>query len=510
VESQIVRMEKISKSFSNIIANDNVDFFLNNAEIHALVGENGAGKTTLMRILYGLLAPDSGKILVKGSERAIKKPLDAINLGIGMVHQHFMLVPSLTVTENVVLGITPKKFKLFTDIKLASEQVQNLIERYKLNIEYNAKVRDLSLGEMQRVEILKAIYRKADVLILDEPTAVLTPQETEGLFEIMREMRKEGKAIVFITHKLPEVKAVADRVSVMRQGKIVGRTDLKNVNEHDICRMMVGREVIFQVKKAPIKIGKEILKVEKIKVKDIKGTLVLKGISLILREGEIVGIAGVEGNGQRELAESIIGLLPIEQGKVILDNKDITYASVTKRRCLGMSYIPEDRLKLGLSTQMSVEENLIMGFHYKSQFKRCGLIIQWQIVRKFAENLINSFDIRTPHPNTITETLSGGNLQKVVLARELSVEPKVLIAYQPTRGVDMGSMEFIHKKLINYRDNGCAILLISADLQEIFNLSDRILVLYKGEFTGENSSHKIDKYQIGRWMMGLRVGETNE
>ncbi len=506
----LVKMEKITKTFQEVIANDRVDFILQNAEIHALVGENGAGKTTLMRILYGLLSPDSGHIYVKGLERNIKRPLDAIHLGIGMVHQHFMLVPSLTIAENVILGIAPIKLGFFTDIKSASSQIQSISNRYKLNIDPNTKIRDLSLGELQRVEILKAIYRRADILILDEPTAVLTPQETEALFKIMREIVQEGKSIVFITHKLPEVKAVADRVSVMRQGKIVDRADVSDVNEHDICRMMVGREVIFKVNKEAAKTGEEVLRLEKIRVQSIKGSSALRGVSLCLRTGEIVGIAGVEGNGQRELAESIVGLLPVDEGKIILSGKDITDSSIVKRRNLGLSYIPEDRLKVGLSIPMSVQENLIMGFHRKSRFTWNRLILRWGLVQKFAEKLIKSFDIKTPSPTNITETLSGGNLQKVVLARELSGELKVLIAYQPTRGVDMGSIEFIHKKLIKYRDNGCAILLISADLQEVLNLSDRILVLYKGQFIGETPSEEADKYRIGRWMMGLQNGVSDE
>jgi len=510
MELPLVKIEKITKNFQSVVANDRVDFVLQNAEIHALVGENGAGKTTLMRILYGLLIPDSGRIYVKGLERDIKRPLDAIHLGIGMVHQHFMLVPSLTIAENVILGIAPRKLGFFTDIKAASHQIQLISDQYKLNIDPNTKIRDLSLGELQRVEILKAIYRRADILILDEPTAVLTPQETEGLFQIMREIVQEGKSIVFITHKLPEVKAVADKVSVMRQGKIVDRADVKDVNEHDICRMMVGREVIFKVNKESAKTGEEVLRLEKIKVRDIKGSSALRGVSLCLRTGEIVGIAGVEGNGQRELAESIAGLLSAYEGRIILGGEDITDASIVRRRNLGLSYIPEDRLKIGLSVSMSVEENLIMGFHRKLQFTWNRLILRWELVQKFAEKLIKSYDIKTPNPTTIAETLSGGNLQKVVLARELSGEPKILIAYQPTRGVDMGSIEFIHKKLIKYRDNGCAVLLISADLQEILNLSDRIIVLYKGQFIGETTTEEADKYQIGKWMMGLKKGVSDE
>jgi simple sugar transport system ATP-binding protein len=502
----------ITKRFPGVLANDQVDFDLKHGEIHGLLGENGAGKTTLMNILYGLYQPDEGTISLNGRPTRITSPHDAIAQGIGMVHQHFMLVPPLTVTENIILGqeslqpATRFMGRLSAlDRRSAAHRIRALSHKYGLDVDPDAYVKDLPVGARQRVEIVKALYRDADILILDEPTAVLTPQESDELFEIMSGMAVAGKSLVFITHKLREMLVVADRISVMRAGKMVGTTTPTEATSEMLAEMMVGRKVILQVDKEPARPGSTVLTIENLEVRDDRHLSTVNGVSLQVREGEILGIAGVQGNGQRELVEALTGLRPVVGGKVTLLEHDITHATPREITELGTGHVPEDRHKHGLVLTFTVRDNLVLCTYYESPFARGGEIDETQIERE-AEKLVEEFDIRTPSTSTMVGSLSGGNQQKVIVARELDRPVKLLIANQPTRGLDVGSIEFIHRRIVEARDRRTAVLLVSAELDEIMSLSDRIAVMYKGHILETLDARDATREQLGLLMAGVKGG----
>lgn len=497
-----LEMRRITKIFPGIIANDQVDLKVEPGHIHALVGENGAGKSTLMNVLFGLYQPESGEILINGNKEKIVNPSSAIKLGIGMVHQHFMLVPPLTVAENVVLGMEPKiGFRL--DIKQAAEKVAHISKKYGLKIDPMAKVKDLSVGMQQRVEIIKILYRGADIMIFDEPSAVLTPQEVKELYQTMRELKKQGKTIIFITHKLKEVMEITDEVTVMRRGAVVGYVSTKETSEAQLAEMMVGRKVLLEVEKEPREAGKVILQVENISAKDERGIPAVRNVSFDVKSGEVLGIAGVAGNGQSELIEVISGLLNQTEGKVLLNGEDISRLDARKRREKLLSHIPEDRHKRGLVLDYSVEENLILGSHYKKPMANNGLL-KIDAIQENAQKQIAKHDIRTPSAQTLARSLSGGNQQKIIIARELELGPDLLIAAQPTRGVDIGAIEFIHKRIIEQRDKGKGVLLVSSELQEILSLSDRIAVMFEGSVIDIVSAENSTEEQLGLLMAGIK------
>lgn len=500
---RVVEMEGITKQFPGVLANDHVDFAAFRGRVHALVGENGAGKTTLMSILYGLTRPDEGTIRVRGRAVSFSSARDAIACGIGMVHQHFMLVPSYTVAENIILGQEPRRRRLFLDMKTARERVRELSDRYGLAVDPDARIRDLSVGTRQRVEILKLLYRGLDILILDEPTAVLTPQETQGLFATVRALAEDGRTIIFITHKLPEVLAVSDHVTVLRRGRVVGNVRTADVTMKDLATMMVGREISLTVDRTPAAPRGEVLALRGVTAHDNRGVSALKDVSLEVRAGEIVTIAGVEGNGQTELAEVIAGLRPLASGQILIDGHDASRLPPRKRRELGLGFIPEDRMKTGLALEASVEENFIIGRHHSEPFSRRGRL-NFRRIREYALELIRDYDVRTPGAQVPAKTLSGGNLQKAVVAREFSRGAKLYVVAQPTRGVDIGSLEFIHRRIVEIRERGAGILLISTDLDEVFSLSDRILVMYGGEITGEFRPDATSREEIGLYMTGTK------
>lgn len=500
--ASVLKMQGITKYFpsSNVLASNNVDFEVQAGEVHALIGENGAGKTTLMNILYGLIQPDSGEIIVDGQLVKINHPDDAIQYGIGMVHQHFKLVPSFTIAENIMLGIEPAQMG-FINRDEEAEAVRDLAKEFGLPVDPNLRVEDLSVGMQQRVEILKSLQRNAKILILDEPTAVLTPQEVRELYVVIRRLAEEGRSVILITHKLNEVKEVADRLTVMRQGQVVGKDDVKNVTVKEIANMMVGREVILTVPKEDAKPGNKVLTVENLLVADNTGLPAVLGVSFEAYEGEILGIAGVSGNGQTELIEAISGMRPIDSGKVTLFADEITTMTVRKRRDAGMAHIPEDRMTTGLNLTTNIDENVIVTLYEdetygQNQFMRFGK------VRELAHNLIQRFNIKSARVGEDIKTLSGGNLQKIVVARELEGNPKFIIANQPTRGVDVGSIEFIHQTLIDTRDKGTAILLVSVELDEILALSDRVIVMFEGRIMGTLSADDLNKETLGLLMAG--------
>lgn len=504
----VVRMRGVYKEFPGVPANQDVDFNLRAGEIHALVGENGAGKSTLMKILFGLYTPDSGTIEVNGALVHIANPHRAIDLGIGMVHQHFMLVPSLTVAENITLGMEPKRGP-FYDLDAAAKLTQNLSSRYGLRVDPRAAIRSVSVGQRQRVEILKALARGVKILILDEPTAVLTPQEMDELFRVLRGLVEQGMSVVFITHKLREVLSASDRVTVMRAGRNVGTVDTAATSSEELARLMVGREVLFRVHKDGARPGETALELHSVQALDDRGLPAVRGVSLQVRRGEIYGIAGVEGNGQSELVEALTGLRYVTGGSVLLDGKAIERASARRRRELGIAHIPEDRLTYGASPASSVADNSAMGFHYRRPLAR-WLWMARSRLRDWASKLIEAFDVRGARPDTLLSSLSGGNMQKVVIAREMSLQPKVLVAAQPTRGVDVGAIEFIHRKLIEYRDQGAAVLLVSAELSEVMSLSDRIGVMYGGDITAEFEAGAATEQELGMFMLGAGgAGKTS-
>lgn len=504
----VLRLVGISKSFPGVLANDNVDFELSPGEIHALLGENGAGKTTLMNVVYGLYEQDEGQIFINGNQVEIHDPNDALAQGIGMVHQHFMLVPVMTVTENMMLGHeTTRGMSLGSlsdlDNEKVAKEVKALADQHGLSIDPDAYVQDISVGEQQRVEIVKALYRGAEVLILDEPTAVLTPQEAEDLFSVMRSLIAEGKSIIFITHKLKEVLAIADRITVLRDGKVVGTTTPTETSEAELAAMMVGREVILQVEKGPANPGEPVLKVENLQVRDLRDQVVVKGVSFEVRAGEILGIAGVQGNGQAELVEALTGLRTIESGIVNVDGKETTNLRPRRITETGIAHVPEDRHKHGLVLVYPIDENLILQTYYLPPFS-IRTFIQPKAVRENAQKLVQEYDVRTPSINTNAGSLSGGNQQKVIVARELSRDIRLLIANQPTRGLDVGSIEYIHKRIVEERDQGVGVLLVSSELDEIMSLSDRIAVIYGGEILAIIPAEEATKEEIGLLMAGVR------
>lgn len=498
----VLQARGITKRFPGVLANDKVDFDLRKGEIHVLLGENGAGKTTLMNILYGLYNQDEGEMFVHGKPVKVNNPNDSIALGIGMVHQHFMLVPVFTVAENVMLGDETTR-NGFLDRKTVSAKVKELSHQYSLDVDPDALVGQLPVGVQQRVEIVKTLYRDAQILILDEPTAVLTPQEAEELFVIMRGLTERGVSIIFITHKLKEVLAVSDRITVMRAGRVVGTVTPEEMNEAKLASMMVGREVILKVKKGEAKPKEEILKVEDLYVQDDRGLETVRGVSFEVRQGEILGIAGVQGNGQTQLAEALTGLRATKSGWVTLSGQDVTGKTPRPIIETGLAHIPEDRQRHGLVLGYSVADNMVLCNYYLPPFAK-GMALQQEAVDANARKLIEEFDVRTPSPFVPTSKLSGGNQQKVIVARELSRDVKLLIASQPTRGLDVGSIEYIHKEIILMRDRGIGVLLISAELDEIMALSDRIAVMYRGQIVATVDSKTATREQLGLWMAGLQ------
>jgi simple sugar transport system ATP-binding protein len=505
-QSLAVEMRGIVKVFPGVAANDHVDLEVRQGEIHALVGENGAGKSTLMNILYGLIKADAGEILIQGKPAPMQGPRDAIRHGIGMVHQHFMLIPVFTVGENVVLGSEPVRPGGFYDHAVARNAIEDLTKRYGLALDPDARVGDLPVGLQQRVEIVKVLYRGARILILDEPTGVLTPQESTELFRVLRDLVKSGKTIIFISHKLKEVLAISDRITVMRRGKVVGHLITKNTNEAEIARLMVGRDVLLRVDKTPAKPGPVALRVEHLSAASDQGVLALRDVSLELHQGEILGIAGVEGNGQSELVETLAGTRRPVGGHVFLADRELSNLSAASIRLAGVSHIPEDRRGAGLVLNYSVADNLILGRQRTRRFAWDGLVLRLKAIFAWAQRLISEFDIRTPSSRTPARTLSGGNQQKIIVAREMATEPRVLLAAQPTRGVDIGAIEFIHRRLVAERDGGAAILLVSAELDEVRSLSDRIAVMYEGRIVSIEPPDASEE-RLGLLMTGGGTGD---
>ncbi len=486
-----------------MVANAGVDFELRQGEIHTLLGENGAGKTTLMNILYGLEEPDEGKIFLKGQKVHFKSARDAIQHGLGMVHQHFMLVQRFTVAENITLGMASPREPLIEDKKAVYQRLEEISDRYGLQIKPDAEIWTLSVGEQQRVEILKALYRGADILILDEPTAVLTPQEVDHLLEILRRLTQEGKSVVFISHKLNEVLAVSDRITVLRDGKLVNTVNVGDVTTEALACMMVGREVLLRVDKKPATPGEVRLKIQGLCARNDEGLQALCNVELEVRSGEILGIAGVAGNGQAELEEVIAGLRKATAGQVQICGTQVLGCYPDQIGELGLAHIPSDRYKMAMLTDFTVAENLVLQRIGRKPFTRRGWI-DWDTVREEAQRLITEFDVRTPSANTLAGNLSGGNAQKMILARELARKPKVLIAAQPTRGLDVSAIEYVHRRLVEFRDAGLAILLISTELYEIFSLSDRIAVMYGGKVMGVVNASETSTSDIGLMMAGVK------
>ncbi len=501
--SPLMELRGITKSFPGVLANDHIDLTLNEGEILAILGENGAGKTTLMNILYGLYSPDEGDIFIRGSKVNIRNPHDAIRLGIGMVHQHFMLIPVFTVTENVMLGVESVKGAGILDRKTVSKSIGEISARFGLKVEPEVMVEDLSVGVQQRVEIIKVLYRKADILIFDEPTAVLTPQEAEDFFKVVHTLVEQGKSVIFITHKLKEVLEIADRITVFRNGKVAGTTTPDQSTEASLANMMVGREVILTVEKKPAKPGEVVLDVADLHVMDDRHLESVNGVSFQIRAGEILGIAGVQGNGQKELVEALTGLRPFVSGKVNLLGKDISRASPRAIREAGSAHVPEDRQSDGLVLSFPIKDNLVLNTYYEAPFTR-GLNLNGGEIEKAAEQRVKEFDIRTPSIFIPASTLSGGNQQKVIVAREFSRPIKLLIASQPTRGLDVGSIEYIHGQIVKKRDEDCAVLLVSPELDEIMSLSDRIAVMYGGKILDIIPAEDATKEGLGLLMAGIR------
>lgn len=499
----ILQAQGIIKRFPGVLANDKVDFDLKKGEIHGLLGENGAGKSTLVNILYGLYSQDEGEMFVNGIAVKVEDPNDSIALGIGMVHQHFMLVPVFTVTENIMLGDETTKRGLL-DRKTVSAKVKHLSHQYGLDVDPEALVGQLPVGVQQRVEIIKTLYRDAQILILDEPTAVLTPQEAEELFVIMRGLTERGVSIIFITHKLKEVLAVSDRITVMRAGRVVGTVTPDEVDQAKLASMMVGREVLLKVKKGEAKPKEKVLTVENLHVQDDRGLETVRDVSFEVRAGEILGIAGVQGNGQTQLAEALTGLRATKSGHVTLDGKDVTGKTPRPIIETGLAHIPEDRQRHGLVLSYSVADNMVLCNYYLPPFAK-GMVLQQEAVDANARKLIEEYDVRTPSPFVPIVKLSGGNQQKVIVARELSRDVKLLIASQPTRGLDVGSIEYIHKKIVAMRDRGLGVLVISAELDEIMALSDRIAVMYRGQIVTTVDAKEATREQLGLWMAGSQA-----
>jgi general nucleoside transport system ATP-binding protein len=495
----VLEMRGIRKEFPGVVANDDVSFEVRRGEVHALLGENGAGKSTLMNILYGLYKPDGGEIRLNGKSVSFSSAREAIQAGIGMVHQHFMLIPVMTVAENIVLGVEPH-IGLRLDENGAERRVRELSEQFGLAVDPAALVSDITVGQEQRVEILKALYREADLLILDEPTAVLTPQEAEELFEIIRSLQADGKSIIFISHKLNEVLEIADRITVLRRGKTIETVPRAGATEESLARAMVGREVLLRVEKKPAEVGDVLLQVRDLHVRDDRGIEKVRGMSFDVRAGEIVGIAGVDGNGQTELIDAMTGLQKIESGTVTIAGRELSQASAKDALDSGMGHIPEDRQRRGLVLEFSIAENIALHDYAKPPDARYGWLFPRRMI-DLARRLIREFDVRGGGPYTRAGGLSGGNQQKLVAAREIARDPKVLIAAQPTRGLDVGAIEYLHRRLVGERDEGRAILLISLELEEVMSLSDRILVVYEGQIVGEHTG-EVTEEEIGLEMLG--------
>ena len=499
-QTPAVRMLNIVKRFPGVVANDHVNFEAMPGEIHALLGENGAGKTTLMNILYGIYRPDQGEIYIQGRRANIRSPKDAIALGIGMVHQHFHLIPTHTVAENIILGM-PGNF--FFPLERVRDEIEQLSERYGLHVDPEAYVWQLSAGEQQRVEIVKALYRNAQILILDEPTTMLTPGEVKELFKVLRRMTGEGKTVIFITHKLEEVMEISDRVTVLRRGKVVGTAETPNTNVNELAQMMVGTGGLCEVSLPPREKGAVVLEVRDLRALNDKGVPALKGVSFEIREGEILGIAGVAGNGQKELVEVITGLRRATGGQVILDGREITNLPPGEIADLGVAHVPEERISMGLAPNMSVLDNLILKHHRREPFSR-GLVLDYGYAERFADEKIREFEIATPSKHTPAKLLSGGNIQRLILARETSGEPRLIVAAHPTYGLDVRATDYIRRRLIEQRNRGAAVLLISEDLEEVMCMSDRIAVMFSGEIMGIMDAHKADVNTIGLLMAGVR------
>ena len=505
VQDTIIQFDHISMQFPGVLANDDVSLDIRKGEVFALVGENGAGKSTLMNILYGIHTPTNGEIYIKGQKLTRHEPGESIAAGIGMVHQHFMLVPSFTVAQNIVLSREPRKMGFFYNLKQAEKETEKLVAEYGLKVDPKATVGEISVGLQQRVEILKTLYRGAEILILDEPTAVLTPQETEELFTVIRRIVKEkDMTVIIIIHKLYEVMAISDRVGVMRQGKLIGVEETKNVNERILASMMVGREVLLDQLEKTGTPGQVLIDVQDVHADDNRGLPAVNGVSLQVRAGEILGIAAIEGNGQSELLEVITGMRPLRSGKVLIAGQDASGKTPGEIRDMGLAHIPEDRIATGVSSQSTVTENLIIGKERRPDFAKKGIHLRQSSIARYASDLFAKYDLRGAGIETDAGSLSGGNMQKVVVAREFSFDTPILVIAQPTRGVDIGAMEFIHKQIVAKRNEGCAILLVSADLDEVLRLSDRVITLYEGKVTCQFEAGKIDKMEIGYYMTGNR------
>ena len=499
----MLQLRNITKHFGAVVANDNVNIVVKPGTIHAIVGENGAGKSTAMRIAYGFYTPDSGEILVDGQPHEIRSPHDAIALGIGMVHQHFMLVEPMTVAENIVLGSEPGS-AVALDLKEAASEIQKLSEEFKLAVNPYAIVEHLSVGQQQRVELLKALYRHARLLILDEPTAVLTPIEVEEFFTILRRMREQGKTVIIITHKLSEVLAISDEVTVMRDGKVVGQLQTAETDATELARMMVGREVLLRVEKPEARVGDAELRVTNLTVTGRENTTPVNGVSFEVRKGEIVGIAGVEGNGQSELVEALAGLIEPNRlsGEINFEGANITRRDARSRRELGIAHIPEDRHRRGLLLDFTLAENSILGVHYRPPIAVAigDVFLDEGAIEERVSDIISNFDVRPRDATLLARALSGGNQQKLIIGREFHVNPKLLLVSQPTRGVDIGAIEFIHRKLVALRDSGCAVLLVSAELEEVTSLADRLLIIHEGKIVGEVDPTVATVEEIGLLM----------
>jgi simple sugar transport system ATP-binding protein len=502
----VLELRGITKQFPGVLANDRVDFDLRHGEVHALLGENGAGKSTLMNILYGLYSADEGEILVNGKPVTFSSPHDAIDQGIGMVHQHFMLIPVMTVTENIVLASEPTKAGVLLDYAGARKKVEEISQRFGFAIDPDAKIQDITVGQQQRVEILKALYRNADILILDEPTAVLTPQEATELFAILKGLVANGMSVIFISHKLNEVLEIADRVTVLRRGKRVDTIPREGATEASLARSMVGREVLLRVDKKPASPGETLMRVEDVQVFDDRGLEAVRGVSFDVRAGEIVGVAGVDGNGQTELIDALTGLRRPAGGRIEIEGHDLTNSNANAHLEAGLGHIPEDRQRRGLVLEFSLAENLVLHDYDKEPYSRFGALSPRRILDR-ARKLLSDYDVRGGGPRTPASALSGGNQQKVVVAREVSRNPRVLIAAQPTRGLDVGAIEFVHRQLLAERDTGRGVLLVSLELDEILSLSDRILVLYEGRIVGEYSPD-VTEEELGIAMTGGRREEA--
>ena len=508
MQENAVEFRHISMEFPGVLANDDVSLDIRKGEVFALVGENGAGKTTLMNILYGIHEPTNGEVYIRGRKVERFSPKTAISMGVGMVHQHFMLVPSFTVAQNIVMSREPRRLGVLFDNKAAEAAAQKLVEEYGLVVDPAAVVREIGVGLQQRVEILKTLYRGADILILDEPTAVLTPQETDELFAVIRRVVRElGMTVIIITHKLYEVMAISDRVGVMRKGRLIGVENTCDVDEKKLASMMVGRPVLYDRLEKTGEAGAEQIRVSGLTVCDDRGLVAVDGLSLSVRAGEVLGIAAIEGNGQSELLEAITGMRRVERGTVEVCGQNVTGKTAGEIRKVGLSHIPEDRLATGVSRTASVTDNLLMGKQRDKAFSGFAFHQRRSSIERYAEEVYERFDIRGAGIDTAVGSMSGGNMQKVVVAREFSFDSPVLIIAQPTRGVDVGAIEFIHTRIIEKRNAGCAILLCSADLDEVFRLSDRIITMYEGRITGEFRTSDITKEEIGWYMTGHREGK---